>query len=758
MAARLARLLPILALALLGALALPDTAEAQCSTPGQGCGIFGGSCCSGSSCVVGVCVANCAGAGGLCVSNGGCCGNRVCALGFCQTPRTLGQACGPGFPCASGLNCDPLAGFVCVGNADLGEACGPLVPCNGGLVCDPLAGFRCVDQTAQLGEACGPLVHCAGGLVCDPLAGFVCVDQSAGLGQACGPLVQCDAGLVCDPFAGFVCVDQSVGEGQACGPLVQCDGGLVCDPLAGFRCVPATTPGVGEACGPLFPCEDGLACDPLAGFRCVDQHVGEGEACGPLVLCDDGLFCDPLAGFRCVDAAGVDEPCGPGVGCQAGLRCSLALRCSHAPGRAGETCDVTAPCGEGLFCQAGVPQRCRELKKPGEGCSAFNPCVADASCQPCFVEGCNAPFQCFPNSNDGVITEHTCRTLHSPALAKASVDVGLAMTYGLGAQAAAIAGVSAAGGVVYGPDGRFGCYNAVCGGINSDISVEAFASVGFYTGFDAVGGTSFTNVQEAQIPGDLLNFSTSQVFARAPGEIFPSPPVALIGTEDALSVGVGAGVIPFSAASLLCDTVLDTVITPAAPSAPPPLAVAPSMLGNPGFALDLGGWSCIGEGTCTRADDDAADKEGAGSGEVTSPPPGVDPGIAYLASSCTSVMPGQPYRIEASVKTLGARPGALTASWNSGLDCDGGLARSDTLGTSPPDGAWRRLRVRRDAPDGAQSVRLLVSAERDANSSAASTSRIDAVLIPEPGAALAGALALCALGGLAARRRRASPP
>jgi hypothetical protein len=298
----------------------------------------------------------------------------------------------------------------------------------------------------------------------------------------------------------------------------------------------------------------------------------------------------------------------------------------------------------------------------------------------------------------------------------------------------------------------------VCGGINSDISVEAFASVGFYTGFDAVGGTSFTNVQEAQIPGDLLNFSTSQVFARAPGEIFPSPPVALIGTEDALSVGVGAGVIPFSAASLLCDTVLDTVITPAAPSAPPPLAVAPSMLGNPGFALDLGGWSCIGEGTCTRADDDAADKEGAGSGEVTSPPPGVDPGIAYLASSCTSVMPGQPYRIEASVKTLGARPGALTASWNSGLDCDGGLARSDTLGTSPPDGAWRRLRVRRDAPDGAQSVRLLVSAERDANSSASSTSRIDAVLIPEPSAALAGALALCALGGLAARRRRASPP
>jgi hypothetical protein len=308
-----------------------------------------------------------------------------------------------------------------------------------------------------------------------------------------------------------------------------------------------------------------------------------------------------------------------------------------------------------------------------------------------------------------------------------------------------------AGGVVYGPDRRFGCYNAVCGGINSDISVELFAAVGFYTDFDAVGGTSFANVQEAQIPGDLLNFSTSQVFSREPGEIIPSSP-ALIGIEDAFSVGVGAGVIPFSAASLLCDTVLDTVITSTLPFAPPPLAVAPSVLGNPGFALDLGGWSCIGEGTCARADDDAAGKEGAGSGEVTSPPPGIDPGIAYLASSCASVMPGQPYQIEASVKTLGARPGTLTASWNTGLDCDGGLARSDVLGMSPPDDTWRRLRNRLDAPDGAQSVRLLVSAERDANSATASTSRIDAVLIPEPGAASALLVALCVLGSLAARR------
>jgi hypothetical protein len=747
-------LLLSLLISLCGAFALAGEADAQCSGPGGTCGLFGGSCCSGSSCVIGVCVANCAGDGGLCVSSGGCCGNRVCALGFCQTPRTLGEACGPGFPCASGLNCDPLSGFVCIDNASLGEACGPLVQCNPGLVCDPLAGFRCVDQTAQLGEACGPLVHCAGGLVCDPLAGFRCVDQTAGLGQACGPLVQCESGLVCDPFAGFVCVDQSVGAGQACGPLVQCNAGLVCDPLAGFRCVPATTPALGEACGPLFPCDEGLVCDPLAGFRCVDQRVGEGDACGPLVQCEEGLFCDPLAGFRCVAAAGVDQPCGPLVGCEAGLRCSLALRCSHEPGRAGETCDATAPCGEGLFCQPGLPQRCQALKKPGEGCSIVNPCVAGASCEPCFVDGCSAPLQCFPNSSEGAISEHACRALYSPGLHQAANDIATTMTFAVGNSAAAVAGEAQSFGVAYGQDGRFGCYTSLCGGVNVDFSIEHFVAVGFATSLDAVGGKSFASFQEAEIPGDLLNFSTAQIFSRE--DVLP---IELTGTESAFSVGISPEfALPFSAGAFLCETVLDTVITPATPDVPPPPAVAPAVLHNPGFALGTGGWDCVGEGTCSRSEDDAAGSEGSGSGEVVSPPAGVDPGIAYLASSCVAVVPDQTYEVSAWVKTVGARAGALSAWWNAGLDCDGALARSDTLGTSPPDGVWRRVTSRLDAPGGAQSVRLLVSAERDANSGAPSTSRVDAIMIPEPGARAGGGAALLSLGALAARRARRGSP
>lgn len=715
-------LLWFLTIALAGALALVGDADAQCHGPGGTCGLFGGSCCSGSSCVVGICVANCAGDGGLCVSSGGCCGSRVCALGFCQTPRTLGEACGPGFPCATGLNCDPLSGFVCIDNASLGEACGPLVQCNPGLVCDPLAGFRCVDQTAELG-------------------------------QACGPLVQCESGLVCDPLAGFVCVDQSVGEGQGCGPLVQCNAGLVCDPLAGFRCVAATTPALGEACGPLFPCDDGLVCDPLAGFRCVDQRVGEGAACGPLVLCEEGLFCDPLAGFRCVGAAGVDEPCGPLVPCEAGLQCSLALRCSHEPARAGETCDASAPCGAGLFCQPGLPQRCQALKKPGEGCSIVNPCVAGASCEPCFVDGCSAPLQCFPNSSEGAISEHACRALYSPAVHQAAKDIATTMTFAVGNSAAAVVGEAQSFGVAYGQDGYFGCYTEICGGVNIDFSIEHFAEVGFSTDFDAIDGKSFVSFEEAEIPGDLLNFSTSQIFSRE--DLLP---IAFTGTESAFSIGVSPEfALPISGGAFLCEAVLDTVITPATPDVPPPPAVAPGVLRNPGFALSASGWSCLGEGACSRAQDDVAGSDGSGSGEVASPPTGVDPGIAYLASSCVAVQPGASYEIVAWVKTIGARPGTVSAWWNTGLDCDGALARSDALGTAPPDETWRRLAIRRDAPASAQSVRLLVSAERDANSGAPSTSRIDAVMIPEPASGAGLAAAAVALAALAARRALTPP-
>jgi hypothetical protein len=423
------------------------------------------------------------------------------------------------------------------------------------------------------------------------------------------------------------------------------------------------------------------------------------------------------------------------------------LRCSHDPARAGETCDATAPCGEDLFCQPGLPQRCQALRRPGEGCSVVNPCIAGASCEACFVNGCNAPFQCFWNANEGAITEQQCRTLYSPGLHQAAEDSNLTMTYALGDGIAAVVGESQSFGVAYGQDGRYGCYTTLCGGINADVSIEVFACVGFSTSFDVVGGQSFANFQEVQLPGNLLNFATSQIFAR--DGLLPLP--ELTGTEDCLAVGVGPNILPFSAGSFLCETVLDTVIEPGMEDPPAPLAVAPGVVRNSGFTFDLAAWTCAGGGACSWVDDDAAGSAVSGAGQVTSPPSGSASASGRLVSSCVGVTPAQEYLLSAWVETTGARESTLSAVWNAGLDCDGAVVRRDTVGSSPPDDTWRELSARLDAPLGAQSLRLQVSAERDGDTAGAA--RIDLVRVPEPSGTLSRLVALLSLGLLALRAR-----
>ena len=699
-----------------GTFLLAPTADAACRNPGQTCGILGGSCCSGSSCF-GVCVSNCAGEGGLCATSSNCCGSNRCALGFCQRPRNRGEGCGPGFPCSSGLVCDPVAGFVCVTQGvGAGGACGPLVQCASGLVCDPASGFRCVNDTAGLGEGCGPLVPCEDGLFCDPASGFTCVNDTAGIGEGCGLLVPCEDGLFCDPISGFTCVEQTASLGQGCGPAV--------------------------------PCEAGLACDPISGFVCVENSATQDEACGPLVRCDAGFFCDPFAGDRCVAAAGVDQACGPGVPCSNGLTCTSAFRCAHNPSLAGEACGLGFGCDDGLYCQAGLPSRCQALRKPGEGCSAFNPCDDGLSCEACFVNGCSAPFQCFTDRNQGAITEQQCRKLYHAPLQEAAQDTGLAMTYSAGDGIAALLGESQAFGVAYGADGRYGCFTSLCGGINADVGIEAFAAVGFYETFDDIGGSSFANFQEAQTPLNALNFSTSQIFLRNEGEILPLP--ILIGTEDALSIGIGPTILPVSAGSFLCTTVLDTVIDPNVAPPPPSLAVAKAMAPNSSFTSTIAGWTCV-DGTCSWTSDDATGSVGSGSAQVTSPTQGA--AIGRIASDCIGVMPGQPHSIKAWAKTLGALPGSFEADWRPGLNCEGEPLRIDILDESPPDGSWRLLDRVVQAPMGAQSLVVSMSAERDAVTSALSTSQIDVLQVPEPNAIVLGLPALLSLACVRRRRR-----
>ncbi|MCZ7618685.1 MAG: hypothetical protein M5U32_10410 [Myxococcota bacterium] len=320
--------------------------------------------------------------------------------------------------------------------------------------------------------------------------------------------------------------------------------------------------------------------------------------------CDAGLdvrfgLCSD--GFVSIPKSGPNESCAPGVGidCEDGLQCTLALTCSHEPAREGETCDVKVPCASGLYCQAGVPQICRRKRTVGEGCSAFNPCAENLSCEACFTESCNAPFQCFPNANEGAITEQQCQKLYSPVIADGITGGDTTFTWAGGNGIGAVATESQAFGVAYGQNGEFGCFTALCGGIFSDVGVTgAFTSLGFYTQFDAVGGTSFVNTQTAQTPFKFLNFSTSQVFERF-GNDFPPLTGDLIGTEDVLGVGAGINPSPFTAGSFYCETILDEIGVDPEENQPPPLELPPlEQIVNPDFETDLFGWRCTNGGIC----------------------------------------------------------------------------------------------------------------------------------------------------------------
>jgi hypothetical protein len=404
-----------------------------------------------------------------------------------------------------------------------------------------------------------------------------------GLGEACGPAAPCQAGLSCDPLAGFRCVG-TAGVDEACGPLVSCDPGLQC--TLALRCShdPALA---GETCDLSAPCADGLFCALGLPQRC-EARADLGDACGPAKPCLAGLACDPLAGFRCVDAAGPGEACGPLVLCEDALVCTASFRCAHDPGLAGETCDFVNQCAGGLFCRPDSPTlvgrllqgHCEAYRRLGESCTppAIDPdqigsrCLPGTSCEPCFVERCENPFQCFRNGNQGVITEVECRALYSEGLRQAAVDSGLAMTYGGGQGAAAVASESLEFGTAYGPDGRYGCYTQTCFGIEADVSAEAFAALGFQNTFDDVGGSSFATTQEAQTPFSLISFSTSQIFARdGPQDLTPGE---LVGTADAFAIGGGLSPAPFSAGSYLCETLVDEIDPEEIPEPPAGLLAA----------------------------------------------------------------------------------------------------------------------------------------------------------------------------------------
>lgn len=311
-------------------------------------------------------------------------------------------------------------------------------------------------------------------------------------------------------------------------------------------------------------CDDGLF--PEAYTTICRADGDPGGPCGPGFPCPQGFSCN--ANFQCTAKAEAGNSCAnPFVKCAEGLVCTAGLECAHSPSRENEFCDPVNGCGEGLFCQGynngtGISVgRCKARRKIGESCSlvaGLSECAEGASCEICLTENCNAPTQCFPDRSSGGLTTQQCKAMRGPYVHNWAQQVGGTLTFGKGGEVAALAGASLEVGIAYGADKNdYGCYTTLCYGLVADVGVEAFAAVGLYESFASVDGDSFANVQEAQLPANLVNFATSQIYPVDPDSGFPL--AHLMGTADAFALGVGPNILPFSASSIYCETSLDVI-------------------------------------------------------------------------------------------------------------------------------------------------------------------------------------------------------
>lgn len=399
---------------------------------------------------------------------------------------------------------------------------------------------------------------CDGGLAPDPLTGLCDTPRTAG--DSCGPAAPCAPGFSCNPFLGFKCV-QEAGVDEFCGDafFVVCEDDLQCTLGSVCSHEPAR---LDESCDATASCDDGLFCQ-IGTQRCAARR-GLGEACGPAAQCQEGLGCDPFAGFVCVDAAGPSESCAFKP-CRDDLVCTVTLECVHSPALVGEACDLFHRCGRGSFCDPGpgvsgpFNGECRAYRKPGQTCMLDpdfgDDCTPDAECNP-FITDDSFEFRCVVDGSGQVIPDNVCSSLYAPQLRSDAISSGDALSFGSGGESAAGVGASQESGVVYGEDGRYGCYYARCDGISIDAGWEVYAVAGLTDRFDDVAGYSWVGFEEAQI-ANVVNFSTMQVFARDDAQDLT--PGALIGTADAVSLGTPTNPSPVAGGAMLCTTTVSEI-------------------------------------------------------------------------------------------------------------------------------------------------------------------------------------------------------
>jgi len=198
-----------------------------------------------------------------------------------------------------------------------------------------------------------------------------------------------------------------------------------------------------------------------------------------------------------------------------------------------------------LSCESDCDSICRPFKKIGETCiPIFDRCADGLTCWPFPMPG-ESELQCFPTENDELFDDETCRSFYVRDIHESAINDGSALSFGTGGAAAVGVAETLETGVVYGPDGNFGCYLSTCIGGTSDVEVGVYASVGAFVSYDAFLGESIMTSEEA---GEIVVFSFAQ-FIGLDG--------SFLGVADCLSIE--ASLLPIAVGVYDCHTIVDTV-------------------------------------------------------------------------------------------------------------------------------------------------------------------------------------------------------
>jgi hypothetical protein len=342
-----------------------------------------GTCCSTSSCGIGLTCADAAGtclevAGQACTSPGQCSSN-ACVDATCCTSASCpaGSHCNYGTPRAGG--CLKDNGQTCTGAAQCGSG-----NCVDGVCCNTACGGQC-----QACDAAGAVGTCV------TIAGSVHANASGAAPRtACAGSAPC--GSLCDGLDASKC--HYPGTAAACG-TTSCASGIqknlgTCDGSGG--CTQTTTP-----CGAY-----------LCGATKCNTSCTTGADCAANDFCKSGE-CRPVQDL--------------------GYSCGANEECKSAHCTDNVCCSVTS-CGAGSACASLGPSAGQCLKANSTACSAASDCATghcidgvccdkacDGQCEACDVTGSQGT--CTPvNGPPHGTTRSACDALAATDCAKATCD------------------------------------------------------------------------------------------------------------------------------------------------------------------------------------------------------------------------------------------------------------------------------------------------------------------------------------------------